>query len=82
MSQPTTPASSQTIAQDMAKLDSSMPIMLAITDISEKHYKKTGETFYVTTFQSSDRKTKLIKELENLMTIGDKLIIIPQLTKK
>ena len=63
---------------DIAKLDSTIPIMMTVTDISEKHYKKTGEIYYVTTFQSADRKTKLVKELENLMTIGDKLIIIPQ----
>lgn len=73
-----TKATGKEIERDIAKLDATIPIILEVYDISKKEYKKTGEIYYKTTFKSSDRKTTLIKELDNLMQIGDRVVIIPQ----
>ena len=57
------------------KLEIDVPMFLVVTDVSVKTAMKTGEKFYKVTFHTADKKTKVVKELENCMNVGDEIVI-------
>jgi hypothetical protein len=64
-----------TEGNNVPRLVIDIPIVLEVTDISKKLYKKSGEIYFVTTFSSKDKKMTIKKELEYKMKIEDKIVI-------